>query len=674
MMKKIDKRACRKAFDPQLRFHRNNGLLHCESIKYVIRTAVKNISGTRTLLLHLYDVKQVASGLFVPTFTVFQTKDDFITMRLCQDGTVKWLTSNTNGLDRDYHFSKKCAFYTPTDENTVVKYCSNRWDKGMESLSGLQRRIKGCKETERKHAKERIIIKRMEGIPCIPRDLKGFIHREAAPQYIFYDYQRTAKPIDGYCTACKHTVQVVGAKHNTIGVCPRCKKDIVFKSRGKRGYFHDRGTVQTLQRMSDNEIILRYYKFYYTYSRKDVPEIRVYENARVFITWENVRDPQDEWYYHSYNCGDLTPWKRGKRPCRNKYFDSFESDCTAFLYHRNLDEVLDGTPWKYSQLKLYYLSDAVPMCIFNYLSAYIKHPFLEYLVKLKLYNLATYVAYTMSNDYGSKKALNCDGKNLEEVLGMGKVHLPLLQGVNPGGGQLKMIREMVRQGIVPNIELLRWCTKFDVTQSRKILMPLKFMTPHKLMIYAEEQFRKFRRRSYYDKGKFYYDMSALLTDYCDYLVMCDGLDYDLKNDFVLFPRQLPEAHDKVNDLSDKETSAAYDNQIAKAFAEMQQRYQFKEAGYMIVPPHSSKEIVEEGHKLHHCVGTYVKKVVKQDCVILFVRREDKPDEPFCTVEVIDGDVNQARCYKNQDPPPGVKGFLSLWKQKVLYAPLMDKAA
>ncbi len=41
----IKKRECRKFADPELKMNRNHGLLHTEKVKYIVRTAVKNIGG-----------------------------------------------------------------------------------------------------------------------------------------------------------------------------------------------------------------------------------------------------------------------------------------------------------------------------------------------------------------------------------------------------------------------------------------------------------------------------------------------------------------------------------------------------------------------------------------------------------------------------------------------------
>lgn len=73
-------------------------------------------------------------------------------------------------------------------------------------------------------------------------------------------------------------------------------------------------------------------------------------------------------------------------------------------------------------------------------------------------------------------------------------------------------------------------------------------------------------------------------------------------------------------------------------------------------------------KLHHCVGRYVKDVVKSKCVILFIRQTKAPRRPYCTVEVQNGEVVQARVENNHTPPPEVQKFIETWKQQVLYAP------
>lgn len=107
---------------------------------------------------------------------------------------------------------------------------------------------------------------------------------------------------------------------------------------------------------------------------------------------------------------------------------------------------------------------------------------------------------------------------------------------------------------------------------------------------------------------------------------------------------------------------------------LQRRYGYAEMGLIVIPPHSAKEITREGDKLHHCVGRYVGTVVKSNTTILFVRKASAPEKPYCTMEVKHGDVVQARIQNNDDPPPEVKRFIESWKENVLYAPALERAA
>ena len=233
MMRKIDKRACRKFAMPELEFNLNEGVLHVESCPYIIRTAVRNIAGQRILVLYIYQRESILAGSIKPRWVMFHSRDDFATLSFRENAKATWQCSTLGSLDRIGGFDSKCAFYRQQDESRIARFC--KCERGAISMLGyLQRLISYRKELERKWKKQRAIIDRMKYVPVLPRDLKGFIHREVMPQYIFYDYQRKA-PGHAYCTACRHEVRIAAAKHNTSGLCPRCKKKITFKCRGRRG-------------------------------------------------------------------------------------------------------------------------------------------------------------------------------------------------------------------------------------------------------------------------------------------------------------------------------------------------------------------------------------------------------------------------------------------------------
>lgn len=668
MMRKIDKRACRKLAMPELKFNLNEGVLHVESCPYIIRTAVHNISGQRILVLYVYQRESILAGSIKPRWVMFHSRDDFATLSFREDAKATWQCSTLGSLDRIWGFDSKCAFYRQQDESRVARFC--KCERGAISMLGyLQRLISYRKELERKWKKQRAIIERMKYVPVLPRDLKGFIHREVMPQYIFYDYQRKA-PGHAYCTACRHEVRIAAAKHNASGTCPRCKKKITFKCRGRRGRIFDRATVQVLQKADGNGLVLRIIKVYRSFADSDIPNhFEIWENARQFITLSSSGQCSVDAYYYHYKAGyDLTPWCNGYRPVFDRWKYNFTADMSGVLYQRNLSDTLKDTPWAYSQLEAF-SGIASFSGVATFLSAYIKRPKIEHLIKMKLYRLVSGIIYG-GYSYSALQAINFNGENMRAILGIDRPYFPLLRELNPSIDQLHLIRQLLQADHKPSTEQIKWFIASKISNADAAKELLAHMSVHKLQRYVEQQFAPEDEAAL--KRVDYYKMNTLITDYHDYLCMCKELQYDVKNSFILFPRELKAAHDSVaKTLKDKRT-AEHEKAIAGSFDEWQKRYQYQSKELMMIPPHSAKEIVDEGAALHHCVRLYVKNVAEKKSVILFVRSVDEPDKSLCTVEVKDGQVTQARGFDNEEPPAQITAFIEQWKQRVLYA--SDKAA
>lgn len=668
MMRKIDKRACRKLAMPELEFNLNEGVLHVESCPYIIRTAVHNISGQRILVLYVYQRESILAGSIKPRWVMFHSRDDFATLSFREDAKATWQCSTLGSLDRIWGFDSKCAFYRQQDESRVARFC--KCERGAISMLGyLQRLISYRKELERKWKKQRAIIERMKYVPVLPRDLKGFIHREVMPQYIFYDYQRKA-PGHAYCTACRHEVRIAAAKHNASGTCPRCKKKITFKCRGRRGRIFDRATVQVLQKADGNGLVLRIIKVYRSFADSDIPNhFEIWENARQFITLSSSGQCSVDAYYYHYKAGyDLTPWCNGYRPVFDRWKYNFTADMSGVLYQRNLSDTLKDTPWAYSQLEAF-SGIASFSGVATFLSAYIKRPKIEHLIKMKLYRLVSGIIYG-GYSYSALQAINFNGENMRAILGIDRPYFPLLRELNPSIDQLHLIRQLLQADHKPSTEQIKWFIASKISNADAAKELLAHMSVHKLQRYVEQQFAPEDEAAL--KRVDYYKINTLITDYHDYLCMCKELQYDVKSSFILFPRELKAAHDSVaKTLKDKRT-AEHEKAIAGSFDEWQKRYQYQSKELMMIPPHSAKEIVDEGAALHHCVRLYVKNVAEKKSVILFVRSVDEPDKSLCTVEVKDGQVTQARGFDNEEPPAQITAFIEQWKQRVLYA--SDKAA
>lgn len=668
MTRKIDKRACRKFAMPELEFNLNEGVLHVENCPYIIRTAVRNIFGQRILVLYIYQSENILAGSLKPRWVMFHSRDDFATLSFREDAKATWQCSTLDSLDRIGSFDSKCAFYRQQDEARVARFC--KCERGAISMLGyLQRQISYHKELERKWKKQRAIIDRMKCVSALPRDLKGFIHREVMPQYIFYDYQRRG-PEHAFCIACRHEVSIAAAKHNASGTCPRCKKKITFKSRGKRGRIFDRETVQVLQKAEGNGLVLRIIKVYRSFADSDVPNhFEVWENARQFITLSSSGQCSVDAYYYHYKAEyDLTPWCNGYRPVFDQWKYNFTADMSGVLYQRNLSDTLKDTPWAYSQLEAF-SGIASFSGVATFLSAYIKRPKIEHLIKMKLYRLVSGIIYG-GYSYSALQAINFNGENMRAILGIDRPYFPLLRELDPSIDQLHLIRQLLQADHKPSTEQIKWFIANKISNADAAKELLAHMSVHKLQRYAERQFAPEDEAAL--KRVDYYKMNTLITDYHDYLCMCKELQYDVKNSFILFPHELKAAHDSVAKTLKDKRMAEHEKAIAGSFDEWQKRYQYQSKELMMIPPHSAKEIVNEGAALHHCVSLYVKNVAEKKSVILFVRSVDEPDKSLCTVEVKDGQVTQARGFGNEEPPEKITAFIEQWKQRVLYA--ADKAA
>jgi hypothetical protein len=669
---RISKNACRKYIAPGLTISPGSGLLCVKEIKYIVRTAVKNIAGKRTLLLYFIDREKAVKGDYTPIYTIFQAMNDYITWHQTDKESGKWLTSCLDNINCCYeNLSRISAFYSPNDEARITRFCAVPEKIGFNALQRKQSSIMAERRKLRTIAREEPIIEIMKRVPAAPRDIRGFFHREVLPAYIFYTYHKSKKLMEGYCSACRHDVLVTGARHNLPGECPRCKRKITFKAKSWCSKLYDRSTAQVIQRISDDELIIRIYKGSKSYGLDfRNPREQIRENARFFIRFTD-KGFECQPFYFSYNRGILTHWHNGERPRQNMYCDIYENEVCGYLYHRNLDTVLAGTPLEYCRVKGFYLHEREPLETIPYMRAYLKYPMIEYLVKLRLTNIVSYVVYrNRINDC----PLNLQGKSMREVLGVSPQDIPMLQEVNPEIKQLKLFKELREQNISFDADLLRWYKGLELVYTDGIPYVLQFTTAMKLMRYIKCQHEKLKDIIVNYSYRRYENPGRVFSEYEDYLKIAEKLDYNLKSNFVLFPRDLQKAHDRASKLYQARKTKIQETAIQTAYANLQKQYRFTQNGLTIIPPKTASEIVSEGHALHHCVGNFLTEIADGKRIVLFLRKTTAKKKPFCTIELRGGQISQARGQNNADAPPEVKEFLEVFKTKVLQAVSHEAAA
>ena len=127
--------------------------------------------------------------------------------------------------------------------------------------------------------------------------------------------------------------------------------------------------------------------------------------------------------------------------------------------------------------------------------------------------------------------------------------------------------------------------------------------------------------------------------YGDYLTACDWLHLDFSDTKVLFPKNFTEMHDLytaqyaeyMNDLEAKKHL-----QLSVKMLKTAEKFSFlgtfSDSLYSVVVAKSKSDLINEGERLHHCVGRmdYDRRQADGKSVICFIRRNDEPDSPFVT--------------------------------------------
>ncbi len=79
----------------------------------------------------------------------------------------------------------------------------------------------------------------------------------------------------------------------------------------------------------------------------------------------------------------------------------------------------------------------------------------------------------------------------------------------------------------------------------------------------------------------------------------------------------------------------------QTYSQKPKAFDFEYGNYKIVVPTEPNDLIDEGRRMHHCVGGYVRNVVDGETYIVFVRRKDTPEDCYITCQVrLNGEIGQ----------------------------------
>ncbi len=567
-------------------------------------------------------------------------------------------------LAGDFHGSQQ-------DRDTIYKYLGIKPAPDtcpIVLLSDYQIKEQQNRVATRRQKIYKQIDDAMKCIKPLPKEIDKWVWTVPlhASRYIYYHYAKGRKMQAGYCTACRYHVELYSPRHNKEIRCPNCNELATAKAAGRCARTHrDESTFLYVQKTPTGYAI-RYFKVTAIYSdvtvRKSGDERRYdytvdckirlsyFEMTRelrditagksMVYEWENLFQQGYRWGKGSP--GLLTPWLR---------------ECPVYI---NAQEVLAGTPAQYFPLREY--CTPKPMFgISNILAAITYSPAMEYLHKIGLHQL---IRETFSNPgrmQDKESPVNYRGKNIREVLGVDKHDLPFLVQMKVTHDQLRVFQLLRKKKESNAQEIFREIRCFEPFIWHDLPEVLEHTTAVKALGYIKKQYDNQKM----DENRRYNSLQYVLIEWRDYVRDCKELEYDLTNEFVLFPRNLSKAHDETHLLAEKKRNHKLYPSIAKNYKKLLAQYGFERDGLLIRPPKDGAEITAEGHNLHHCVSRYINCVDKGETIILFIRQVKNPEVSFYTLEYRNGRVVQCRGLRNKPMTPKVEAFVKAWEQEVL---------
>ena len=143
-----------------------------------------------------------------------------------------------------------------------------------------------------------------------------------------------------------------------------------------------------------------------------------------------------------------------------------------------------------------------------------------------------------------------------------------------------------------------------------------------------------------------------VQSYKDMLEAEQFLLLDLTLDKNAFPHDFQKWHDHYTKQMRIAKSESIDKRISKR-AVRYKKLEMEIEGIKLILPHSTEEFINEGEKLHHCVGRmeYNKKMADGKSLILFVRKIEDITKPYVTMEYDPKTKKIKQMYGDHDSVP-----------------------
>ena len=490
--------------------------------------------------------------------------------------------------------------------------------------------------------------------------MENFCFKEVLPNYIIY----SRKEKYAYCTFCQKetTIDFKDTRPKMIVRCPQCKCEAFLKAKGQtKNVFIDWGCGIFLDR-DDDQVVVRYFnvsKWYNpdgTIKEYDMREMmREWFDKRGFVKGADRYYSGDRWMKLN-----IRKYANYKGPAGQPCYHINLNWTYRKHYTKNIAKVIKGTIWEKSCMAEIFKLENNSQCwdTFRYfLMDYILSPVNEYLYKVGFLNILE------RNVFSKVVPFDMSKKSLNEILRISKKQYKrLLQIGNPTYQDLEDSYLIDKYGFKSVEDFKIWKKYFydEFTDYYR-------WTPHN----PAEEIMKLFPKSWQQFDKYASQFVNFSKDiYRDYLKMSKELGYDLRNSFVLFPKDLMRAEQNVTmewnlkfNPEQFKKARERNTQYEKLKDKYIKKYEYEQGDLKVIVPNSCEDICLEGQILHHCVGSYIDRVCKKQSIILFVRKVDELDSALYTMEIANNRIIQCRGYRNGAITHEAKKFLDDFARK-----------
>ncbi len=553
-----------------------------------------------------------------------------------------------------YSARRKLEFASEEDECIVLQFTECRGEgNGYAAIKHKEYRYDQEQRMCARKRKSDRIEEEMSGVPCLPDDFENWcmevMFKDA--EYMFYDKEKNVY----HCTACGKKHQFKKAKQGEAKICSRTGKAPIVKKRAMKAARRERCMVLQNTR-AGKQAVARHFTVEVMWD-KTGKHIAAYEDVRYMLPKDHT--PCHKWYYGQYAGADEfeQDWWDTNPAGKHCYME--------YCYPAGAQEALAGTV--YEHLGIPVMAQKGWKIYYNkIMAAYQEAGMYEYFAKGGDFER---LARELSDDftvwygyYGD--TVDTAGKDAESVLKINTQRINRLKAAGGGKCYLRWLQEEQESGKKLPEETIR---KFEEYQLDPwdIRFITDRMSPVQVMNYLTRQKEA--------TGK---SMGRILELWKDYLSMAEKMGLDVSDAIVYRPKDIQLRHDQaVNILAAKDDAEEEKKLLGKypdlnkVITDIQGKYDFEDDRFFITAPRNAIEIMQEGRNLHHCGGSsdrYYERIAHRETYILFLRRKEKPETSFYTLEMEPGGtIRQKRTFFNrQDGIEEIKGFLQAFQKEV----------